>query len=101
MLKKYSVLLGIIVSISLLLIATMVYPGGSLFNKDSIGFDWSKNFISNLFGAKAVNGADNPSRVWADTGMIFLSVKRAQVNLLIRLSRCLPVCHDPFFVSNK
>jgi len=77
MFKKYSVLFGIIVSISLLLMATVVYPGGSLANKDSIGFDWSKNFISNLFGAKAVNGAYNPSRVWADTGMIFLSVSFA------------------------
>lgn len=73
MLKKYSVLSGIIIALSLLLIATMVYPGGSLFDKDSIGFNWSENFISNLFAAKAVNGADNPSRIWADVGMIFLA----------------------------
>ncbi len=77
MLKKYSVLIGVAISISLLLIATMVYPGGSLFNKDFVGFDWSKNFISNLFAAKAVNGLDNPSRIWADGGMIFLSVSFA------------------------
>jgi hypothetical protein len=77
MLKKYAVLLGIIISLLLLLVATMVYPGGSLFDKNSVGFDWSKNFISNLFAAKAVNGADNPSRTWADAGMIFLSVSFA------------------------
>jgi len=77
MLKKHAVLLGIIVSVLLLLIATMVYPGGSLFDKESVGFDWSKNFISNLFGAKAVNGADNPSRIWADAGMVFLSLSFA------------------------
>ncbi|MEP7232992.1 MAG: hypothetical protein ABI691_22220 [Ginsengibacter sp.] len=77
MLKKYSILIGVAISISLLLIATKVYPGGSLFDKDSIGFDWSKNFISNLFASKAVNGSDNPSRIWADGGMIFLSVSFA------------------------
>lgn len=77
MLKKHSVLIGITISVFLLLIATMVYPGGSLFDKHSIGFDWSKNYISNLFAAKAVNGLDNPSRIWADGGMIFLSVSFA------------------------
>ena len=77
MLKKHSVLTGIIISILLLLIATMVYPGGSLYDKNSIGFQWSKNFISNLFAAKAVNGANNPSQFWADAGMIFLAVSFA------------------------
>jgi len=77
MLKKYSVLLGVIISVSLLLIAATVYPGGSLFEKNSIGFDWTKNFISNLFASKAVNGSDNPSRIWADAGMIFLSISFA------------------------
>ncbi|HTE25709.1 hypothetical protein [Flavitalea sp.] len=74
MLKRHSVLIGTTIAISLMLIAIRVYPGGSFSDKDSIGFDWTKNFISNLFDAKAVNGADNSSRVWADAGMIFLSV---------------------------
>ncbi len=75
--KKHLVLIGIIISLFLLFIATTVYPGGSLFDKNSVGFSWSKNFISNLFGAKAVNGSDNPARIWADGGMIFLSVSFA------------------------
>lgn len=77
MLKKYSVLLGMCMSVLLLLIATMVYPGGSMFDKNSVGFEWSKNFISNLFGAKAVNGLDNPARIWAIGGMFFLSASLA------------------------
>ena len=77
MLKKYSVLVGTTISVFLLVIATLLYPGGCVSDKNSIGFDWSRNFISNLFGAKAVNGADNPARIWADTGMIFLSVSFA------------------------
>ena len=89
MLKKYLVLLGITLSLFLLLIATMVYPGGSLFDKDAVGFDWSKNFISNLFAAKAVNGLHNPSRPWADAGMIFLSISFAL--FFIEFSTKIPV----------
>ena len=77
MLKKYSVLFGIIISVILLLIATKLYPGGTLFDKNSIGFDWTKNYFSNLFQAKAINGADNPSRYWADAGMICQSLSFA------------------------
>lgn len=54
------------------MIAISVYPGGNMFNEYSVGFDWSKNFMSNLFGARAVNGAENPSRLWAYAGMILL-----------------------------
>jgi hypothetical protein len=54
--------------------ATLLYPGGSIFDKKSIGFDWTKNFISNLFGERAINGAENPARIWAVVGMVFHSV---------------------------
>jgi hypothetical protein len=71
--KKYLVLICLILSVSLIVKAATVYPGGSLLNKNSLGFDWTKNFISNLFQEKAINGIDNPSRVWA-IGMAFHSV---------------------------
>ncbi|MCZ2481144.1 hypothetical protein G9H64_03570 [Aquirufa nivalisilvae] len=74
MLKKHVVLIGIILSSILLLIATQYYPGGSMSNKNSIGFDWTKNFISNLFAENAINGNENPARYWAYFGMIFLSL---------------------------
>src|SRR6188768_3918488 len=77
MLKKYSILLGIIISISLLLIATAYYPGGSQADKASIGYDWKNNYISNLFSEKAINGSDNASRYWAIGGMFFLSASYA------------------------
>lgn len=89
MVKKYSVLIGISIAVLLLLMATFVYPGGSLADKDSVGFVWSKNFISNLFAAKAVNDSDNPSRVWADTGMIFLAVSFAL--FFVKFSKKIPV----------
>ena len=74
MIKKYSVLICLVTSVILLAIATLAYPGGSLSEKNSIGFDWSKNFISNLFTTKAINGSENPGRIWAIIGMAFLSV---------------------------
>jgi hypothetical protein len=72
--QKHSVLTCIVISVSLIITATLVYPGGSLADRHSIGFVWTKNFISNLFPEKAMNGMDNPSRVWAIIGMAFHSV---------------------------
>jgi len=74
MVKKYSVLICLVISVILIIIASLVYPGGSLLNKNSIGFDWSKNFISNLFAPRAINGSENPGRIWAIIGMAFHSV---------------------------
>lgn len=89
MLKKYSILLGIIISILLLLIAALNYPGGSQFDKTAIGYDWKNNYISNLFGEKAINGSDNTSRFWAVGGMMFLSVSFAM--FFIEFSKRIPV----------
>jgi hypothetical protein len=74
MVKKYSVLICVLISVILIVIATLVYPGGSLLDKNSIGFGWSKNFLSNLFATKAINGSENPGRIWAVIGMAFHSV---------------------------
>ncbi len=63
-----------VISVILIVKATLVYPGGSLLDKNSIGFDWSKNFISNLFATKAINGSENPGWIWALIGMAFQSV---------------------------
>ena len=74
MIKKYSVLICVVTSVILIVIATLAYPGGSLLDKNSIGFNWSKNFLSNLFAAKAINNSENPGRIWAIIGMAFHSV---------------------------
>ncbi len=72
--QKYSVLLCVLIAVLFLVIATLLYPGGSILDNHSAGFDWSKNFFSNLFLVKALNGATNPSRSWALTGMVFHSI---------------------------
>jgi len=72
--RKYSVLICVMISLLFLGIATWLYPGGSILDKNSAGFDWSKNFFSNLFLTTALNGAVNPSRIWALIGMVFNSI---------------------------
>lgn len=74
MIKKYSVLVSLVISVILIVIAVTVYPGGSVLDKNSVGFSWSKNFMSNLFATKSINGLDNPGRIWALIGMAFHSV---------------------------
>ncbi|MES2649260.1 MAG: hypothetical protein V4717_20445 [Bacteroidota bacterium] len=70
------------------MIAISLCPGGSMFNEYSVGFDWKKNFISNLFAARAINGAENPARIWAYFGMIFLPLSYAI--FFIHMSKKIP-----------
>ncbi|CAM3485028.1 DUF998 domain-containing protein [Flavobacterium longum] len=72
--NKHSVAICLAASVILMVIAAMKYPGGSLLDKNSVGFGWSKNFFSNLFEEKAINGSENPGRIWAIAGMAFHSV---------------------------
>lgn len=74
MIKKYSVLICMVISVILIVIAASLYPGGSLPDKNSIGFGWSINFLSNLFETKAINGSENSGRIWAVIGMVFHSI---------------------------
>lgn len=71
--NKYAVLICFVISLILIVKATLVYPGGSLFDKNAIGFRWSENFMSNLFQTIAINGAANLAKIWALIGMAFLA----------------------------
>lgn len=88
MLKKYTILVGMLVSLVLLLISTTQYPGGSQANTDSIGFSWRHNYLCNLLNPVAVNGASNPARFWALAGMLFLCFSVAV--FFIRFSKKIP-----------
>ena len=91
MIKKHLVLICIFISAILMVGATSLYPGGSILDKNAAGFNWAQNFISNLFGAKAINGAENPARIWAMAGMAFHSVGFAL--FFINTSRKMPAKH--------
>lgn len=90
-LKDHSVLLCMAVSVALVGVATRLYPGGSLADPHSVGFDWTRNFFSNLFLPKALNGAVNPGRPWAMIGMAFHSV--AEGIFFLRTAKKMPSRH--------
>lgn len=96
--KKYTVLLCVVISVLLLFIATLLYPGGTVLNKDSVGFDWSKNFFSNLFLANALNGIENPSRIWALLAMVFNSIGYGL--FFIHTSRKIPHKHTALVLTS-
>ena len=73
MIKKYSILIGIMIGVILLVLATFFYPGGTYLDTNSIGYDWANNYISNLLRPLAVNGADNVARPYAILGVLFLT----------------------------
>ncbi len=72
--EKHVVLLCMLISVFLIIISALGYPGGSLYDQNSVGFDWTKNFISNLFQEQALNGAKNTVRIWALLGITFYSL---------------------------
>lgn len=75
--KNHLTLVGILVSMALLFIATTQYPGGSQHDAQSIGFSWRQNYLSNLLNPLAVNGAVNAARPWAVAGVLFLCASAA------------------------
>lgn len=74
MLKKSAVLTCMILSVALLITAALAYPGGTLYNNHAIGFNWTQNYISDLFKERAINGEPNAARFWAKGGMTFLAL---------------------------
>ena len=70
--KKHLLLLGITVAISLLVIATFYYPGGSQQDVNAVGYSWQHNYLCNLFNEKAMNSIKNDARPLAITGLFCL-----------------------------
>ncbi len=63
---------GTLIFVVLYVIATLLYPGGSQVNKNSVGFSWTNNYWCNLLNENAINGQPNPAKPVAMTGMFVL-----------------------------
>ena len=63
---------GTILFVVLYIVATLLYPGGSQLDKNSIGFSWANNYWCNLLNGYAINGQQNPAKPIAMAGMIVL-----------------------------
>lgn len=72
MIQKHLIAICLALAFVFLLIATLLYPGGSQASLQTIGYDWANNYLCNLFDAKGLNGITNPGMIWAFAGMFFL-----------------------------
>ncbi len=62
----------ILLFISLYILASLQYPGGSQADIHSKGFSWKNNYWCNLLNEKAINGEVNDARPYAMIGMAIL-----------------------------
>ena len=77
MLRRNSVLIGVIIANILLIIAMFSYSGGSQIDLNSEGYDFINDYFCDLFGVEAQNGMKNSARGWAIVGTFFLSLSFA------------------------
>lgn len=66
--------LGAIVFLVLYIISTFLYPGGSQYDREAMGFSWLNNYWCNLLDKYALNGKYNSARPFAMAGMVVLGV---------------------------
>lgn len=63
---------GICLFVTLYIVATFYYPGGSQVDIHSKGFSWKNNYWCNLLNDNAIDGEVNPAKPIAITAMIVL-----------------------------
>jgi hypothetical protein len=64
--------LGTLLFVVLYVVATLLYPGGSQVDKNSVGFSWINNYWCNLLNENTINGQHNPAKPVAMIGMFIL-----------------------------
>lgn len=65
---------GIILIIITAPLITSKYPGGSIIDSNTIGFEWTGNYWCNLYQETALNGQPNSARMRAIVSSSFLSI---------------------------
>lgn len=65
-------IIGIVIFAALYIVATFYYPGGSQFDKNAVGFSWTKNYWCNLLNDIAINEQKNKAQPIALTAMFIL-----------------------------
>ncbi len=69
---KFLPTIGILMFISIYIYASKLYPGGSLADINSAGFDWLNNHWCNLMRENGLNGVQNQARPVAIAGITIL-----------------------------
>jgi hypothetical protein len=70
-------ILGIASFAILYYISALYYPGGSQFDRNSVGFSWKDNYWCNLLNYEAINGQTNAAQPIALTAMLVLCLTLA------------------------
>lgn len=70
-------LYGVSIFLFLYVLAALLYPGGSQFDKHSTGFSLTQNYWCNLLNERAINGHPNPARPIAIAAMFVLCITLA------------------------
>jgi hypothetical protein len=65
--------------LALILVATRLYPGGTLDDPTVVGFDWSRHYLTQLFRPVALNGEMNAGRPYAAVAMWLFCVGMAEL----------------------
>lgn len=81
---------GIALFIGIYVVASLYYPGGSSFSRQTEGFSWFHNFWCNLMSEPALNGAHNPARPIAIAGMFVLCVSLSLFWWLVPIPLLIP-----------
>lgn len=78
--NKYPLIIpivGIIAFVSLYILASWQYPGGSQADLQSIGFSWMNNYFCNLLNETAINGKPNLGQPFALASLVVLAISLA------------------------
>ena len=71
-LLKFLPTIGILIFVGIYIYASKLYPGGSIADIDSVGFDWRNNHWCNLMRENGMNGVHNRARPIAIAGITIL-----------------------------
>src|SRR5947209_9688461 len=77
--KRKVPLVCVLLALALVLIATRLYPGGTLDDPTAVGFDWWRNYLTQLFRPVALNGEANAARPYAIAGVWLFSIGIAEL----------------------
>ena len=72
-------LICVLLGLALVLVATRLYPGGTLDDPTAVGFDWSRVYLTQLFRAVALNGQVNAAMPYAVVGMWLFCIGMAEL----------------------
>src|SRR5262245_1931010 len=78
--KRHVPLICVLLAFALMLVATRLYPDGTLDNDPTVaGFDWSRPYLTQLFRPIALNGEVNAARPYAVAGMWLFCIGMAEL----------------------